>query len=172
MLCIQRTGDCMESREPFTQADYVVLLIREKLAGGQSVRYLPFRGVSMLPLLRQGKDAVELSPLPEKLKKYDLPVYQYPSGKVVMHRVVEVREGYYVCLGDNTYHYETVMPEYCVALVTAIRRGNKVISTDSVRYQLYSRVWVTIYPLRRWLHKTYHGLRTFVKRYVIKFRKS
>lgn len=160
----------MESREPFTQADYVVLLIRERLAGGQPVRNLPFRGVSMLPLLRQGKDTVELSPLPEKLRKYDLPVYQYPSGKVVMHRVVDVRDDYYVCLGDNTYQYEKVLPEYCIALVTAICRGNKVISTDSAGYQLYSRIWVTIYPLRRWLYKTYHGLRAFVKRHIKKIR--
>lgn len=120
----------------------------------------------MLPLLRQGKDAVELSPLPEKLKKYDLPVYQYPSGKVVMHRVVAVRDRHYICLGDNTYHYETVMPEYCFALVTAIRRGDRVISTDSVSYKLYSRVWVAIYPLRYCLYKTYHGLRAFVKKYI------
>ena len=28
-------------------------------------------GVSMLPMLRQGLDQVVLSPLPEKLKKYD-----------------------------------------------------------------------------------------------------
>ena len=49
-------------------------LIRERLAAGQKVRYLPFRGVSMLPMLRQGIDTVELAPLPEKLQKYDLPV--------------------------------------------------------------------------------------------------
>ena len=47
-------------------------LIKERLASGGKVRYLPFRGVSMLPMLRQGKDSVELSPLPPKLKKYDL----------------------------------------------------------------------------------------------------
>ena len=43
-------------------------LVRERLAAGQRVRYLPFRGISMLPMLRQGVDTVELSPLPEKLK--------------------------------------------------------------------------------------------------------
>ena len=72
-------------------------LIRERLAAGQRVRYLPFRGVSMLPMLRQGIDTVEIAPLPEKLKKYDLPVYQYPSGKYVMHRVVEVKDDCYIC---------------------------------------------------------------------------
>ena len=84
------------------QEDELMPLLRERLAAGQSVRYLPFRGVSMLPMLRQGIDSVELSPLPDKLKKYDLPVYQYPSGKYVMRRVVKVRDDHYVCLGDNT----------------------------------------------------------------------
>ena len=49
-----QTGVFMESGEMFAQADYFEVLIRERLAGGGSVGYLPFRGVSMLPLLRQG----------------------------------------------------------------------------------------------------------------------
>ena len=43
-------------------------LIRERLDSGFKVRYLPFCGVSMLPLLRQGVDSVEIGPLPEKMK--------------------------------------------------------------------------------------------------------
>lgn len=34
--------------------DELMPLLRERLAAGQSMRYLPFRGVSMLPMLRQG----------------------------------------------------------------------------------------------------------------------
>ena len=124
-------------------------IVQELLAEGKSVRYLTFRGVSMLPMLRQGKDAVELSPLPPKLKKYDLPVYRYPSGKIVMHRVVDVKDDHYVCLGDNTYQYEKVPQEWMIGLVTAFRRGKKRIEVDAPFYRLYSRVWVAIYPVRR-----------------------
>ena len=46
-------------------------LIRERLAAGHTVRFSP-RGVSMLPMLRQGIDSVEFSPVPPVLKKYDL----------------------------------------------------------------------------------------------------
>ena len=124
-------------------------IVQELLAEGQTVRNLPFRGVSMLPMLRQGKDAVELSPLPEKLKKYDLPVYRYPSGKIVMHRVVDVKDDHYVCLGDNTYQYEHIPQEWMIGLVTAFRRGKKRIEVTSALYRLYSRVWVALYPVRR-----------------------
>lgn len=128
-------------------------LLRERLAAGQTIRYLPFRGVSMLPMLRQGKDMVELSPLPERLEKYDLPVYQYPSGKVVMHRVVDVREDGYICLGDNTYAYEHVRSEWMIARVSAFKRGDRRIPVENPGYRLYARVWVALFPLRRLLRK-------------------
>ena len=129
--------------------DELLDLVRAQLAEGQRVRYLPFRGFSMLPMLRQGIDSVELSPLPPRLSKYDLPVYQYPSGKVVMHRVVRVRENDYVCLGDNTYVYEYIRPEQLIGLVSAFKRGDRRIEVTNPMYRLYSRIWVAIYPLRR-----------------------
>ncbi|MBR5020109.1 MAG: S24/S26 family peptidase [Oscillospiraceae bacterium] len=139
-------------------------LIRDRLEAGQSVRYLPFRGVSMLPMLRQGKDSVELSPLPERLKKYDLPVYQYPSGKIVMHRVVAVREDHYICLGDNTYEYETIYPRQLIALVSAFKRGDRRISVDARSYRIYARLWVASYPLRKFLKKAKHRLKGILKK--------
>ena len=137
-------------------------LIRERLAAGQTIRYLPFRGVSMLPMLRQGKDAVEIAPLPENLKKYDLPVYQYPSGKIVMHRIVDVEEDYYVCLGDNTYAYEKIFPDQMIAVVSAFKRGEKRIGVDNSGYRLYCRVWVAVFPLRKFLKRVKSWLRRLI----------
>lgn len=143
--------------------DELMELVRERLAQGQKVRYLPFAGVSMLPMLRMKKDSVELAPLPEKLKKYDLPVYQYPSGKYVMHRVVDVKDTHYVCLGDNTWEYETIYPEMLVGVVSAFKRGNKRIEVDALGYRLYSRIWVALFPLRKCLRKGKRWLRRLIK---------
>lgn len=123
-------------------------LVRERMAAGQTVRYLPFRGVSMMPMLRQGKDQVELSPLPERLKKYDLPLYQLPGGKYVMHRVVEVRDDCYICNGDNLTIMETVSPGQMIALVSAFTRNGKRIETDNSGYLLYAKFWCAIRPVR------------------------
>lgn len=139
-------------------------LVRECLAAGQRVRYLPFRGVSMLPMLRQGIDTVEIAPLPEKLRKYDLPVYQYPSGKYVMHRIVKVKEDHYVCLGDNTYAYERITHDQMLGVVSAFKRGEKRIEADALSYRVYSCVWVTIYPVR----KVYRRCRSWLRRTVKK----
>ena len=123
-------------------------LVYERLEAGFKVRYLTFRGVSMLPMLRQGKDSVELAPLPEKLKKYDLPVYRRKSGQLVMHRVVAVKEDHYICLGDNTEEYETIYPEQMIGVVTAFKRKEKRIETDAKGYRLYCRLWRPTRPLR------------------------
>lgn len=138
-------------------------LLQERLAAGQTVRYLPFRGVSMLPMLRQGIDSVELSPLPQRLKKYDLPVYRYPSGKYVMHRVVAVREDHYLCLGDNTYEYEKIRHDQMIAVVSAFKRGKKRISVAALPYRVYCRVWVASYPLRKLLKRVKNFLRRLLK---------
>ena len=90
--------------EYFTSMDSLMPLFKERLAAGQIVRFSP-RGVSMLPMLRQGIDSVELSPVPEKLKKYDLPLYQRRNGQYVLHRIVKVSEGY-TCIGDNQFEPE------------------------------------------------------------------
>ena len=138
-----------------SSADYLIIedelmpLIEERLAAGYAVRYLPFRGVSMLPMLRQGKDSVELSPLPEKLAKYDLPVYRRPNGQLVMHRVWEVKEDHYICMGDNTEAYEKIYPEQMIGLVSAFKRGEKRIEVTDPGYQRYCRVWRWTRPFRK-----------------------
>lgn len=149
--------------ETMIGAEELLPLLRERLAAGQTVRYLPFRGMSMLPLLRQGKDAVELSPLPVKLKKYDLPVYRYPSGKVVMHRVVKVEEDAYICLGDNTYNYEYIKPEQLIGLVSAIKRGKRRISVASPGYRFYTKVWVALFPLRKFCRTSILKVRALLR---------
>ena len=132
----------------FLDGEELMALVRDRMAAGQTVRYLPFRGVSMLPMLRQGKDQVELSPLPEKLQKYDLPVYQYPSGKYVMHRVIAVKDDHYICNGDNLLQLEQVPHEWMIALVTAFTRDGKRIEVSDWRYCLYCRFWCFTRPVR------------------------
>jgi hypothetical protein len=147
----------------FLSEEDLIPLLTERLAEGQTVRYLPFRGTSMLPLLRQGKDSVQLSPLPERLEKYDLPVYRYPSGKYVMHRVVRTEQNHYICLGDNTYRYEYITRDMMIGIVTAIRRGDHVISVKNPVYRAYCRLWCSIFPVRLVLWKGKNLLRKWLK---------
>lgn len=123
-------------------------LIREALAAGQFVRFSP-RGVSMMPMLRQGIDSVVLSPLPERLKKYDLPLYQRDNGKYVLHRIVGAGDTY-TCMGDNQFTPEGgLRQDQMLAVVTAFYRGEKKHSVTEPGYLLYCRVWHHSRGLRR-----------------------
>lgn len=115
-------------------------LIREWLAEGKNVRFSP-RGVSMLPMLRQGIDSVVISPLPEKLKKYDLPLYQRRNGQYVLHRIVEAGDTY-TCIGDNQFVVEKGLAhEQMIGVVTRFYRDKKMIPVDNIWYRSYCRYW-------------------------------
>lgn len=115
-------------------------LIKEQLAAGRKVRFSP-RGTSMRPMLRQGIDSVVLSPLPEKLRKYDLPLYQRDNGQYVLHRIVKVGESY-TCIGDNQFALESgVRHDQMIALVDAFTRGTREYDVTHPGYWLYCRLW-------------------------------
>ena len=126
--------------EQEVRLEQLMPLIRELLADGRSIRYYP-KGISMLPMLRQGIDSVVLSPLPEKLKKYDLPLYQREDGKFILHRIVRARDTY-TCIGDNQFQLEKgLRHDQMIAVVSAFYRGGKRCSVESIGYRLYCRFW-------------------------------
>ena len=103
----------------------------------------------MLPMLREGIDSVVISPLPEKLRKYDLPLYQRENGQYILHRVVEVGQTY-TCMGDNQFAREPGLPHSCmIAVVTSFYRGEREYSVKDPCYRLYCRLWHWSRPLRR-----------------------
>ena len=133
-------------------------LIREKLDAGHSVHFSP-SGTSMLPMLREGIESVILSPLPDKLKKYDLPLYRRHNGQYVLHRIVKTGKTY-SCIGDNQYYLENgLLKEQMIALVTTFFRAGKEIRIDNPSYQLYCRFWHYSRPLRHFFARGIGWLR-------------
>ena len=122
-------------------------LIQERLASGESVQFTP-QGTSMRPTIYGGRDQVVLSPLPEKLKKYDLPLYRRDDGQFVLHRIVKVAETY-SCIGDNQFILEEGVPqEWMIALTSGFVRKGKYYSVDSFGYRVYCRLWHWTRPIR------------------------
>ena len=124
-------------------------LIQENLAAGKTVRFSP-RGISMLPMLRQGVDSVVLSPAPDKLRKYDIPFYRRDDGKFILHRVVKVRENGYVILGDNCLNKEYgIKEDEVIGVMTSFVRDGKEYPVSHKGYRLYASVWYMLYPIRK-----------------------
>ena len=144
------------------ELDALMPLIRESLAMGKTVRFSP-RGISMLPMLRQCIDSVVLSPVPEVLHKYDLPLYQRDNGKYVLHRIVKV-EGTYTCVGDNQFALEHgLRHDQMIALVTAFTRGERLIPVTDIRYRLYCRIWHHTRSLRHFYRRAKGWIRRHLK---------
>lgn len=118
----------------------IMPLITERLSAGQSVCFSP-RGISMLPMLKQGRDTVTLTAVTKPLKKYDIPLYRRDNGKYVLHRIIKIGESF-TCIGDNQFTAEQdIKKEQIIAIVSAFTRNGKEYSVDNLCYKIYCRFW-------------------------------
>ena len=153
----------MSSLPEEVRLDDVMPRIRELLAKGQPVRLYP-KGTSMMPMLRENIDSVMLAPVPGKLKKYDLPLYQRRDGQYVLHRILKVGETY-TCIGDNQYTYESgVRQEQLIAVVTGYYRDEAYIPVSSFRYKCYCRRRHWTRKPRRFCRWLYYGIKKRIKK--------
>lgn len=140
-----------------TYLDELMPLMKECMAAGLPVKFSP-KGTSMLPMIRQGIDCVELSFTTEPLRKYDLPLYLRDDGHYVLHRIVKVvgagEQITYTCCGDNQFIYEPgVRHDQVIAVVTAFTRGEKAYSVKDAGYQIYCRFWHYSRPIRNFIRR-------------------
>ena len=111
--------------------------------------YLVYRtkGESMEPMLRQNRDLVTIQVPETRLKKYEVALYK--RGKdYVLHRVLDVKKGFYLIRGDNTFSMEHVPDSAVIGVLTSFQRKSRVYSVTDRNYLLYVRFWCSIYPLR------------------------
>ena len=122
--------------------------IKERLEAGQSVSFCP-NGISMLPMLKEGRDAVTLSPATFPLRKYDLILYIRDNGTYVLHRIVKTGE-YYSCIGDNQFiTEEDIRNDQIIAVVSSFNRKGREYSVKTPVYLFYCRFWhLTRFPRR------------------------
>lgn len=111
------------------------------------------RGVSMRPLLKEGRDLVTIRTFDGRLKKYDVPLYRRRDGGYLLHRIIEVKPDHYVIRGDNTFVKEHVPDKELVGVLVAFKRKGKDFTVDSRGYRLYAKLWNCIYPVRWLAHK-------------------
>ena len=124
-------------------SDAISVSFEDYLSKNGSMTYTN-RGVSMLPLLQQGRDLFTLEKKSsERCKVGDVVLYR--RGKqYVLHRVVEVRDRDYVILGDNCVSREFgITDEDIIGVMTGYVRKGKEHSVRDVGYRVYSAVWLS-----------------------------
>ena len=78
------------------------------------------RGISMYPMLRDGRDTVIIRPPEGRLRKYDVPLYRV-GPKYVLHRVIQV-------LPDGYVIWETTV---CKRSVSVTRRSSACLPAST-----------------------------------------
>lgn len=112
-------------------------------------------GVSMLPLLRQGRDLFTVEKkTADRCQSGDVVLYRRPPDQYVLHRIIEVRQEDYVILGDNCIKKETgIRDEDILAVLTGFVRKGKEYTVHDRAYRAYTFLWLHTIPLRVFLKR-------------------
>ena len=102
--------------------------VKEELMRSGNIMF-PNKGVSMRPLIRQGKDLMIIEKRENyRLKKHDIVLFERENGALVLHRISDVLDDGYMILGDNCIDKEYVREESVLGLMTGLlRNGKKLI---------------------------------------------
>ena len=114
-------------------------------------------GFSMYPMLRNRKDMIVIESVKRTLKPNDVPLYRLASGKLVLHRILSVKDGVYIIRGDNLFAKEYIKPEQIIGLLKAFYREGKYYDcATSRKYKIYVLYIRLSYP---WRHLWRKGIR-------------
>ena len=109
-------------------------------------------GVSMLPLIRQGKDVMIIEKA-DDYKPLDAVLFRRRGvtgrGAYVLHRILKITpDGKFWIVGDNCVSGETVERENILGVLTCVSRHGKLIKRTDIGYRAYLRLWCAPYKMR------------------------
>lgn len=109
------------------------------------------QGISMLPWIRPGRDALVLEKPRGSIQKFDAVLYKRKNGTYILHRVLEIREKDYVLCGDNQYIKEYGIQEFqIIGILRGFFRGKRYIDCRKCRrYRGFVKVWCASLQTRR-----------------------
>ena len=132
-------------------------------------------GFSMMPLLRQRKDIIEIRRIEGRCRKYDVVFYKRGEN-YILHRVLKVLPDGYIIAGDHCTFIETdIKDENILGIMTRVQRNGKDITPDNFWYKLYVHLWCDVYPVRMLILKIKFRIRWFaggVKRRILRLLKK
>ena len=113
---------------------------------------VPITGTSMLPLLKEGRDLVELeSCSQERLKKGDVVLYKKNEGTLVLHRIIKTENGeFFTVLGDHQFNNdERVNNNQIIAVACGFFIKGRYVNEKTRWYRLYKKIWLCNLNVRR-----------------------
>lgn len=123
---------------------------------GASITF-PVSGKSMLPFIVGESESLILQK-PESIKIGDVVLAFVDNNRYVIHRVVKISGENIEVMGDGNL----VQREYCKlndvkAIAThAVNQSGKKRYLYSTGQKIFSKLWITLQPIRKYLLKIYH----------------
>lgn len=118
---------------------------------------LPLKGFSMRPFLEDGRDKALLTKPKAHPCVGDPVLAEVLPKHYVLHRIVEIDGDKVTLLGDGN-----LTPEHCTlsdiqaSVIGFYRKGRTTLDrTDGRKWKVYSKVWMALRPIRRWLLAIY-----------------
>ena len=134
-------------------------------------------GISMMPLIREGRDVMVIEKRDVKeIRRLDAVLFRRRGvtgrGAYVLHRILKVLpDGRYWIIGDNCTSGEIVAAEDILGVLTQVSRGGKkTIHVTDFSYRTYVLLWCRPYHLRIFVQRVVRfGLRglRYIKRKMV-----
>lgn len=121
---------------------------------------LPLKGFSMRPFLEDGRDKALLAKPKEHPQVGDPVLAEISPKRYVLHRIVAIDGDKVTLLGDGN-----LRPEHCTladiqaSVIGFYRKGRNTLDrTDGRKWKFYSKIWMPLKPVRRWLLAIYRRI--------------
>lgn len=122
-----------------------------------------FKGVSMMPLLKQGRDFFVVEKTDGPFRKGDVILFKR-GAQYVLHRIIRKEKGTYTALGDNSYIPDRhIREEDILGWMTGYIRKGKRHQVTELGYRLYSLTVKLIRPFRVFYRKIRAGIRKRIR---------
>ena len=132
----------------FVDLNELYPLIKEVIESGGTFRIFP-RGISMLPLIKEGEDEIVLGAV-DKINIGDVLFYQRENGDFVLHRLINIHRGTLIMCGDNQRALERgIKPQQVLAKMVGYCKKGQFHSIDEPEYIKYSKGKVKRFPFYR-----------------------
>ena len=115
---------------------------------------IPLRGFSMRPFLEDGRDLAILCKIDRPLKVGDIVLAELSPGRYALHRIFRLDDKHVQMLGDGNLTPDPVIRHENVKVFAKafLRKGSKTPDyVDGKKFQHYSKFWMQVRPIRRWL---------------------
>ncbi len=117
---------------------------------------LKINGGSMEPFLVHERDTVFITKPDFPLKVGDIAFFERENGRIVMHRVCNVKNEDYFFIGDAETKVEgPVSKENIFGIVYTVNRKGKKADKRNFTFWFFRNIWIRIIPLRPFAMKVY-----------------